>query len=926
MSVPGSPRQVGHYEIAHEIGRGGMAVVYLARQVDLERLVALKELALAYVDEPSFAERFLRESQVAGSLNHPNIVSVYEYFEHERVPYIAMEYLERGSLRPLVGQLTLAQITGVLEGVLAGLSHAEARGIVHRDLKPENLMLTQDGRVKIADFGIAKALHQAAERYLTATGTIVGTPEYMAPEQATGRDIGPWTDLYSVGIVAYEVLVGRVPFGGGGSPAAILDRHVKEPVPSPLFLRPDLDPRLAAWIESLLAKDPAARVRQAAAAWDGLEEIVIDIIGPLWRREARLVDAGAAAESPAPPAAAPPTPQEGFPEPEFVTFIARGVQPSRAEPKAEEPSEPAGEETPAVEASTEVEAGAGSPPQAGGAGAGFADIYKTFVRHRAVTPPEPPPPPAASPPPPPPSPPPAPVEPPPAEPPPAEPPPAEPPPAEAEPALPPEERILTTRELQAIKRPREAQFDWPAVEAEQAGRRIRPLWVFGTLAAVGAVAAGVAVLLFARPGHKAEPKPGATAPAAATGLAASERVGVAATGGSVYVTSPSGRIVRLEPKGLRPSATLRDPAKPRFIVAVGDTIVVADDLTVTLFREGSLAPVGAADLPNALIAAAPEAPVVAAAPTTAGKGQVCVISEKGAGPCADLAFAPTGLGLGSPDQIFVADGKAGTVVPVRIEAGKLTPGDAIAVGKEPHGTLLAFKGRLYVPLADSIGVLDLATSGPAKSISLPGRPEGIWIVPFNGRLFAALPAKDQVALADAVAPGGGSVKLVSVKRPAAVAGPTVSSRSGDVVYVAAVGDGTLARLDALSGEVLGSVPVAALAPKTEVAPTSLKAVSFAKSDAGVTATIQFEGGKLDKASVVVRDADLGDGKVTVEIWQGAIVSSIKEKKGKGLAVTIEPAPARLRVVVTAPAGRFSELSAQRAPDGKAVVLTAQKRK
>src|ERR687887_251183 len=152
-------RTVGRYEILREIGRGGMAAVYLARQIDLDRQVALKELGAFHAADPAFAERFLRESRVAGSLSHPNIVTVHDYFEHEGTPYISMEYIERGSLRPWVSRLSLPQMAGVLEGLLAGLTHAESRGIVHRDLKPENLMVTSQGAIKIADFGIAKALN-----------------------------------------------------------------------------------------------------------------------------------------------------------------------------------------------------------------------------------------------------------------------------------------------------------------------------------------------------------------------------------------------------------------------------------------------------------------------------------------------------------------------------------------------------------------------------------------------------------------------------------------------------------------------------------------------------------------------------------------------------------------------------------------------
>ena len=273
-------RSVGRFEILEEIGRGGMAVVYLARQTDLGRQVALKELGSFHASEQAFAERFVLESRVVGSLNHPNVVTAYDYFEHEGTPYIAMEYVEGGALRRWIGNLSLAQVAGVFEGVLAGLAHAAKRGIVHRDLKPENLMVTGDGTIKIADFGIAKALNQATVgRLLTATGTTVGTPTYMAPEQAMGQDVGPWTDLYSVGVIAYEMLIGRVPFHHVDTPMAILMSHVNEPIPAPRSVRPDLDPELASWIERLLAKKPEDRIQGAHRAWDELEEIVIRILG-----------------------------------------------------------------------------------------------------------------------------------------------------------------------------------------------------------------------------------------------------------------------------------------------------------------------------------------------------------------------------------------------------------------------------------------------------------------------------------------------------------------------------------------------------------------------------------------------------------------------------------------------------------------------
>src|SRR6185437_9128019 len=358
---PGGPAQapqiVGRYEILREIGRGGMAVVYVARQPDLDRQVALKELSRFHAGSAEYAHRFLRESRMAGSLNHPNIVTVYEYFEHATTPYIAMEYVPRGSLRPYMKRLMLAQIAGVLEGVLAGLAHAEAAGIVHRDLKPENIMVTGDGRVKITDFGIARATQRAGTQYMTATGMTVGTPAYMAPEQAMAGDVGPWSDLYSVGVLAYELVVGHVPFHDTDAPMVILMRHVNERIPAAAEVRPDVDPKLSEWIDKLLVKDPQHRTRHAVDAWEALEDIVVGLLGPLWRRDARLLDdqiavSNAVPLTPAPfesqPSIRTPTPASSPAVPDdFVTFDpAPSAQPPPPPPAPVQPAPMAEPEPP----------------------------------------------------------------------------------------------------------------------------------------------------------------------------------------------------------------------------------------------------------------------------------------------------------------------------------------------------------------------------------------------------------------------------------------------------------------------------------------------------------------------------------------------------------------------------------------------------
>ena len=289
---PERGRRVGRYEILRELGRGGMARVHLARQLDLDRLAALKELAGFHVSDRAMLDRFFTESRLAGSLNHPNVVTVFDFFEVDGTPFIGMEYVPHGSLRTHVGWLTLAQIGGVLEGMLAGLAHAHAAGVVHRDLKPENLMVSGEGRVKLADFGIAKAFGEAAETvgFRTATGTVIGTPNYMSPEQASARPIGPWTDVYATGVIAYELLAGALPFTGG-DPMSVLLRHCNE-APQPLSERnPEIPPQLSAWVDRMLAKEPTGRPASADAAWDELDEILLEAVGPRWRREAQLAAA-----------------------------------------------------------------------------------------------------------------------------------------------------------------------------------------------------------------------------------------------------------------------------------------------------------------------------------------------------------------------------------------------------------------------------------------------------------------------------------------------------------------------------------------------------------------------------------------------------------------------------------------------------------
>jgi hypothetical protein len=258
-----------------------MAVVFLVHQPALDRYVVLKRLELESED-PRVAQRFVQEARLAARLDHPNIVTLFDFFEDDAVPYIAMEYVAGGSLRPLVGVLSLPQVFGVAEGMLSALRHAERHGIAHRDLKPENVLLTGRGGVKIADFGIARAYNALTGR-LTTPGIAIGTPAYMAPEQAQDLPLGPQTDLYAVGVIVYELITGRPPFEAE-SPFAVLYSHVHRP-PPPLE---NVSPAVRGWVEWMLAKAPADRPRSAAEAWDALEEIAVAELGPYWRRDSAI--------------------------------------------------------------------------------------------------------------------------------------------------------------------------------------------------------------------------------------------------------------------------------------------------------------------------------------------------------------------------------------------------------------------------------------------------------------------------------------------------------------------------------------------------------------------------------------------------------------------------------------------------------------
>ncbi len=262
------------YSILHRLGVGGMSEVYLAFQQSLHRHVALKVMRSDYVGLKDHEQRFLQEARAAAGLVHPNIVQVYDVGTFESVHYIAQEYVPGSNLHAYIqrhGALPLAESLSILWQATSALQKAATVGLVHRDIKPDNLLLTPNGEVKIADFGLARALGQ--EQNLTVVGVALGTPLYMSPEQVQGLPVDARSDLYSLGATAYHMLAGRPPFSGD-TPLALAMQHVQAK-PLPLEeLRPDVPKSLVAIVHRLLEKSPSDRFESAAALASSLRGVV----------------------------------------------------------------------------------------------------------------------------------------------------------------------------------------------------------------------------------------------------------------------------------------------------------------------------------------------------------------------------------------------------------------------------------------------------------------------------------------------------------------------------------------------------------------------------------------------------------------------------------------------------------------------------
>ena len=259
------------YEIGALIGAGGMSDVFIAKDNRLNREVAIKVLRSDLNREQNFVTRFRKEALAAAGLSHPGIVAVYDSGENP-APYIVMELLQGKTLRELItGPIEPKTAMQIIEGILQALAYSHANGIVHRDIKPGNIMITDQGDVKVMDFGIARALDDVSAT-MTATWNVVGTAQYLSPEQASGEIADARSDLYSVGVVLYEMLTGRPPFIGD-TPVSIALQHVSSEIIPPSKINPALDQQFDHFLSVVMAKDPANRYQDANAMLGDLHRI-----------------------------------------------------------------------------------------------------------------------------------------------------------------------------------------------------------------------------------------------------------------------------------------------------------------------------------------------------------------------------------------------------------------------------------------------------------------------------------------------------------------------------------------------------------------------------------------------------------------------------------------------------------------------------
>ncbi|MDQ2805818.1 MAG: protein kinase [Chloroflexota bacterium] len=259
-------KTLGRYRVLERIGRGGMAEVYKAYQPSLDRHVAIKVLHSFLLEDEGSRERFSREARAVAALRHPHIVQVFDFDSEGDEYFMVMEYIDGPNLKARLNdlgrtgrRLSLDEIGGLINAIGGALGYAHRQGMIHRDVKPHNIMFTRDGQALLTDFGIAKIVSGSN---VSASGTLSGTPAYMSPEQGRAAILDPRTDLYSLGVVLYEMLTGRVPFDAD-TPFAVVIKHINEPLPLPRTLDPTIAPSMERLVFKALAKDPADRFQTA---------------------------------------------------------------------------------------------------------------------------------------------------------------------------------------------------------------------------------------------------------------------------------------------------------------------------------------------------------------------------------------------------------------------------------------------------------------------------------------------------------------------------------------------------------------------------------------------------------------------------------------------------------------------------------------
>ena len=308
---PGS--SLGRYRLVEQVGRGGMATVYRAHDPNLDRFIALKVLPSFHTEDPTFVARFTREAQTVARLNHPNILQIYDFGEDKGFTYLVSELVTGGTLEDRLGggPLSVDETIRFIGPLADALDYAHAQSIIHRDIKPSNVLLNEESKPILADFGLAQML-EAAIRF-TQAASAIGTPEYMSPEQAMGADVDHRADLYALGIILYQLLLGQTPFHAD-TPAATLMAHVHLPLPLPSTLNPDIDPRLETTLLKATAKTPDDRFQTARAMIDAVSLVtgrprVVDTAEPGDTAQMETIDLEATDDAAADTAVVAPAPQ-----------------------------------------------------------------------------------------------------------------------------------------------------------------------------------------------------------------------------------------------------------------------------------------------------------------------------------------------------------------------------------------------------------------------------------------------------------------------------------------------------------------------------------------------------------------------------------------------------------------------------------------